>query len=88
MAWDTYNGELQSVEKLARHNLDLLLRVEESLIRYKSRDQAVNLGDNNTRYFNGLMKRRFASSYISRIMDSKGTELNDPKLIEEVTVSF
>lgn len=70
MAWDTYNGELQSAEKLAKHNLDLLLRIDKNLICQKSRDQDVNLGDNNTRHFYGLMKRRFASTPKLEALDS------------------
>ena len=54
------------------------------MIHRKSWDQAINLGDKNAQHFYGLMQKRFASSYISRIVDSKGTELTDPELIEEV----
>lgn len=58
-------------EKAARLKLEKLLFYEESVLKQRSRNTHIYLGDGNTRYFYGLMKKWHSQAFISQITDSK-----------------
>ena len=51
LASDPQHLHIQEQERMARFELDQLLRAEESMYKQRARDLAVNLGDSNTKYF-------------------------------------
>lgn len=74
-------------EKYARMHLEKLPANEESMYKRRSRGPHVNLGDNNTRYFYGLLKSRHSKSYLSEINGREGKTFSNPSIIAQVWVS-
>lgn len=55
-------------EKSARKKLRNLLRVKESMMKQKSRDKTLNLGDSNTKYFYSLLNANRKRSFKGLLM--------------------
>ncbi|KAJ8635736.1 hypothetical protein MRB53_010003 [Persea americana] len=75
---DSSHIDIQEQEKMARFELDQLLRAEESMYKQRARDLAVNLGDSNTKYFYRLRRKRQTQAYISQIDDAEGNTYTNP----------
>lgn len=66
---DPTNPNLQQVERNVKDKLSSLLSLEESMLKQKSRDKNLKLGDGNYRYFHGLMKCNQNQHFIHKIAD-------------------
>lgn len=75
--------EAQAIKKV-RH----WLHVEESILKQKSREQWVKLGDSNSKFFYATMKQRQAQNRIDAIQTDSGEIVRDPCLIENEVVRF
>lgn len=66
-----YNDDGLQTEKNARKRLHDLLLVKESMLKQKSRDQSLNRGDSNTRYFHSIFQENQKKCFIHEIKDSR-----------------
>lgn len=81
------DNSLLAMDKKLREKLNKESLIEESIIKQKSRDKHLNLGDSNSRYFYSLFKSNTRKNCINSIVDSEGNELNKKDAIEATMVS-
>jgi hypothetical protein len=70
------------------HQFLSLMAIEENFIKQKSRNQSLNLGDNNSVFFHKIVKARNASNHVKMLKDDQGNSISDPKLIKEMAIDF
>lgn len=78
---DSNDPILVRAEKSARENVENLLRVEESMMKQKSRDRNLYIRDSNTKFFYSLFKANRKKSLIQKITDANGTTSSNPDFI-------
>lgn len=71
-------------ERAAKDNLSNLLVQEESMVKQKSRDRSLNLGDLNSKYFSSIVNANKKRAHIKSIINVDGTKYSDPSHIENV----
>nr|XP_009623102.1 uncharacterized protein LOC104114380 [Nicotiana tomentosiformis] len=76
------------VEKDTKMQLEKWLRVEESIMKQKSRVQWLNLGDANTTYFFASMKIRYSQNKIKSLIRNNGEVVQTKQEIEEEVLGF
>nr|XP_009782986.1 PREDICTED: uncharacterized protein LOC104231653 [Nicotiana sylvestris]XP_016484533.1 PREDICTED: uncharacterized protein LOC107805067 [Nicotiana tabacum] len=62
--------------------------IEESIMKHKSRDKWIKLGDANTKYFSAVMKERNHRKQIKELMGSDGNKINKQEGIQEEILRF
>ncbi|XP_019239401.1 PREDICTED: uncharacterized protein LOC109219399 [Nicotiana attenuata] len=72
-------------EKAAKFELAKWLKVEQSVVKQKSRNKWLKLGDSNTSYFHACVKNRQARNHIGRLMDIAGQMLQTAPQLPVVT---
>lgn len=72
---------------MARDSLSRLLHLEESMLKRKSRDKNLNLGDGNIKYFYALCKSNMKKSAIFSIKNANGVLVSDQARISETFVN-
>ncbi|KAG5581137.1 hypothetical protein H5410_051764 [Solanum commersonii] len=76
------------VEKEVKDNSEKWLNIEESIVKQKSRVQWLQLGDENTTYFQASLKTRIAQNKITSLTTATGRIGNNSTDIEEEIISF
>lgn len=76
------NRQLIEDEKAAKLQLEKWSRIEESIMKQKSRIKWLQLGDANTAYFFASMKSRCSQNKIRRLIKSDGNSVHTKKDIE------
>jgi hypothetical protein len=77
---------LENKEK--NNNNSAFFHKERNLMKQKSRNQWLNLGDGNSAFFHKVVKVRNASNLVKVLKDDKGINVTDPKLIKEMAIGF
>ncbi|XP_019258094.1 PREDICTED: uncharacterized protein LOC109236376 [Nicotiana attenuata] len=75
-------------EKETKLQLEKWLRVEESILKQKSRIQWLKLGDGNNAYFYASMKNRNSQNKIQKLTRSNGTVTQTKQEMEDEVMSF
>lgn len=75
-------------EKYLMLQLEKWDKIEESIYKQKSRVQWLQLGDTNSAYFFASMKGRKVQNKITKLIDSNGDVMTNPKKIEAEVVGF
>jgi hypothetical protein len=75
-------------EKESLHEFLSISKAEESFFKQKSRNQWLNLGDQNTSYFHRMVKVRTSRNSIHMLMDSNGHQVREIEQIKDVAVNF
>lgn len=83
---DPTNEDVLLLERDSKRCLHDCLLLEESMLKQKSRDRSLSLGDSNTRYFYSLFKINTKKSVINNITNSDGNCFTSPKEIETIFV--
>lgn len=79
---------LQRQEKQCIKTLKHWYKVEESILKQKSRVDWLQLGDQNTRFFFSAMKQRHARNTMVTMMNEAGDFLTEPDQIQHEVLSF
>lgn len=75
-------------EKETKFQLEKWIRVEESILKQKSRIQWLKLGDGNNAYFYASMKNRNSQNKIQKLTRSNGTVTQIKQEMEDEVMSF
>ncbi|KAK1321772.1 hypothetical protein QJS10_CPA03g01344 [Acorus calamus] len=85
---DPLNSELIKAETTARMQYQSVLKTEEGFLRQKSRQQWLQLGDKNSKYFYASIKARSSRNTISCLRTTGGDLCTDPTFIKDSIVSY
>ncbi|XP_019236893.1 PREDICTED: uncharacterized protein LOC109217117 [Nicotiana attenuata] len=75
-------------EKEVKVELEKWSLVEESILKQKSRNKWLELGDENNSYFSASLRNRQAQNRITSLIDSKGDIIQQPEDIAAEVTSF
>ncbi|KAK1318896.1 hypothetical protein QJS10_CPB04g01152 [Acorus calamus] len=84
---DPLNQDLIHIENRARDSYKALFSSEESMIRQKSRQNWLQLGDSNTAFFYASFVGRKARNTLRRVSLPNGDTSNDPSTVKAYTVN-
>ncbi|XP_075079748.1 uncharacterized protein LOC107805067 [Nicotiana tabacum] len=83
-----FDDVLQAQERDELQKLEKWAMIEESIMKHKSRDKWIKLGDANTKYFSAVMKERNHRKQIKELMGSDGNKINKQEGIQEEILRF
>ncbi|KAK6779943.1 hypothetical protein RDI58_022127 [Solanum bulbocastanum] len=75
-------------ERETKMNLEKWLKVEESIMRQKSRVQRLKLGNGNTAYFHARLRNRIAQNRITSLISANGSIVTTTNDIEDKILDF
>lgn len=75
-------------EKECLHEYTSISKDEEAFFKQKSRNNWLNLGDQNTSYFHNLVKVRNSNNTINQLWDDQGLRVVEVDQIKNVTVEY
>ncbi|XP_010685067.1 uncharacterized protein LOC104899550 [Beta vulgaris subsp. vulgaris] len=85
---DPTNERNQQLENEARIRYFDLYRAKSSFLKQKAKQDWLNKGDMNTKYFHACIKKRRLQNHIYRIKDKQGNMREDRKGIEEAFIEY
>nr|XP_016506828.1 PREDICTED: uncharacterized protein LOC107824548 [Nicotiana tabacum] len=85
---DHFNRQEIHREKQLLQNIEKWEKIQEQVIRQRSRANWIQLGDSNTKYFHAYMKSRQARNKVSYILTENQQKLTDPKQIQQEFMQF
>lgn len=62
--------------------------MEESILKKKSKDKRIKLGDSNTIYFSAVVKEKWQHNQVVELTTLHGPKQTDSKDIKEETIQF
>jgi len=75
-------------ERETKLNLEKWVKVEENIMRQKSRVQWLKLGDGNTTYFHASLKSRIAQNRRTSLISANGSIVTTTNDIEDEVLGF
>ncbi|XP_042962740.1 uncharacterized protein LOC122297018 [Carya illinoinensis] len=82
-----YEDAIEQDLLISKIELDIWKRREESMLAQKAKVNWLKLGDNNTRYFHSVLKRR-QQNQIHHMLKTDGTSFDSPEEVHEGAVEY